>query len=208
MSKPYSDTDHALALAGVFQAARMTFELAHTGRTDDAMLEASIGTLFVTRPETVMEVYGSAANLELGLRHFIFQLSSPQDRNIEVTRYSIRLLQLGQQLHKDPGRLQALGEALDNFQSRAEAFEFEQGTRYSQLAKIYQDFISELSPRIMVKGEPLHLQNADTAARIRCALLAGVRSAHLWFQCGGRRWHMLTRHRRLLTVARELVDSI
>ena len=208
MSRPYSDADHALALAGVFQAARMTFELARTGRTDDAMLEASIGTLFVTKPKTVMEVYGSAANLEMGLRHFIFQLSSPQDRNIEVTRYSIRLLQLGQQLHKDPERLQALGEALDNFQSRAEAFAFEQGTRYSQLAKIYQDFISDLSPRIMVQGEPLHLQNADTAARIRCALLTGVRSAHLWFQCGGRRWHMLTRHKLLLTAAQELADSI
>jgi len=208
LSNRYSDADHALALAGVFQGARMTFELARLGHTDEKMLQASVATLFVTRPKTVMEVYGSAANLEMGLRHFIFQLSSPQDRNPEVTRYSIRLLQLGQQLYKDPQRLQALGEALDNFQSRAEAFEFDEETRYSQLAKIYQDFISELSPRILVQGDPGHLQNDHTAARIRTALLCGVRSAHLWYQCGGRRWHLLTRHRRLLTAARELVESM
>jgi high frequency lysogenization protein len=208
MSREYSDADHALALAGVFQAARMTFELARFGHTDEAMLEAGITTLFVTHPESVMEVYGGAANLALGLRHFIFQLSSPQDRNPEVTRYSIRLLQLGQQLHKDPGRLQTLGEALDNFKSRAEAFQFEQATRYSQLAKIYQDHISDLKPRILVQGEPQHLQNSDIAARIRCALLTGVRSAHLWYQCGGRRWHLLTRHKRLLTAAREWTASI
>ncbi|HIE55408.1 MAG TPA: DUF489 family protein, partial [Chromatiaceae bacterium] len=147
-------------------------------------------------------------NLELGLRHFIHQLHGSRDRNLEVARYSIGLLQLGQKLYRDTKRLQALGEALDNFRSRSQAFAFEDSTRFSQLAKIYQDHISDLSPRIMVKGNPLHLQNSDTAARIRCALLTGIRSAHLWCQCGGRRWHMLTRHKRLLQAARELLDSI
>ncbi len=208
MSSRYNDADHALALAGVFQGARMTFELARLGHTDDRLLRASVDTLFVTHPRTVMEIYGSAANLEMGLRHFIFQLSSPQDRNPEVTRYSIRLLQLGQQLNKDASREEALGEALDNFQSRAEAFEFDPETRYAQLAAIYQEFISSLSPRILVQGDPARLQDEQIAARIRTALLTGVRSAHLWHQIGGRRWHLLTRHRRLLTAARELVDRI
>ncbi len=208
MSGRYSDSDHILALAGVFQGARMTFELARVGHTDEKMLEASVATLFVTHPQTVMAVYGSAANLEMGLRHFIFQLSSPQDRNPEVTRYSIQLLQLGQKLHQDSARLQALGEALDNFQSRAEAFEFDRDTRYGQLAGIYQEHISTLSPRIMVQGDPANLQRGDIADRIRTALLCGVRSAHLWYQCGGRRWHLLTRHRRLLKAARELAGQM
>ncbi len=208
MSHRYSDADHALALAGVFQGARMTFELARLGHTDEKMLRAGVETLFVTHPETVMAVYGSAANLEMGLRHFIFQLSSPADRNPEVTRYSIQLLQLGQKLHGDPRRLEALGEALDNFRSRAEAFEFDEETRYRQLAGLYQEFISGLSPRILVQGDPVRLQDEAVAARIRTALLTGVRSAHLWYQCGGRRWHLLTRHRRLLTAARELAESL
>ncbi len=204
MSGRYSDSDHTLALAGVFQGARMTFELARVGHADEKMLQASVATLFVTHPATVMAVYGSAANLAMGLRHFIFQLSSPRDRNPEVTRYALQLLQLGQKLYHDPARLQALGEALDNFQSRAEAFEFDEDTRYSQLAAIYQAQISPLSPRIMVQGDPANLQRSEIADRIRTALLCGVRSAHLWHQCGGRRWHLLTRHRRLLKAARML----
>jgi len=204
----YSDADHALALAGVFQGARMTFELARLGHTDEKMLQAGVATLFVTHPRTVAEVYGSPTALEMGLRHFIFQLSSPQDRNPEVTRYSIRLLQLGQQLHKQPQRLQALGEALDNFQSRADAFEFDAETRYRQLAEIYREFISPLPPRILVQGDPVRLRDERIAARIRAALLSGVRSAHLWYQCGGRRWHLITRHRRLLAAARELLESV
>ncbi len=204
----YSDSDQALALAGVFQGARLTFELARLGHTDDQALEASIATLFVTNPRDVPEVYGDLANLAMGLRHLIFQLSSPQDRNLEVTGYSIALLQLGRKLHGDPERLHALGEALDNFQSRAAAFEFDTTTRHSQLGEIYQQFISPLSPRIIVKGDPAHLQNPEVAASIRSALLAGVRSAHLWHQIGGRRWHLLTRHGRLLRAARDLADRI
>jgi len=59
----------------------------------------------------------------------------------------------------------------------------------------------------MVQGEPLHLENPDTAARIRSALLAGVRAAHLWYQCGGKRWHLLTRQQRLLAAAHKLLEE-
>lgn len=207
MSRTYTDRDHALILGGVFQAARLTFELARYGRTLDDALEASIATLFQTKPESVQAVFGSPMQLTLGLHHFVTQLESPADRNPELTQYSIRLLQLGRKLFQDKQEMAALGTDLEDFQSRIDAFEFEKHTQYSQLAKIYQDHVSTLSPRILVQGEPLHLDNPDIAARIRCALLAGVRAAHLWYQCGGKRWHLLTRQRRLLSAAHELLEE-
>ncbi len=207
MSKTYTDKDHALILGGVFQAARLTFELARYGRTDEEALETSIYSLFQTHPESVAAVFGGAGGVALGLQHFITQLESPADRNPELTQYSIRLLQLGRKLFADEQRLNALGRDLEDFQSRADAFGFENNLRYTQLAKIYQDHISTISPRIMVQGEPEHLNNPDVAARIRCALLAGVRAAHLWYQCGGKRWHLLTRQKRLLSAAHELLQE-
>ncbi len=207
MSRTYTDRDHALILGGVFQAARITFELAHYGRTDDHALEASVASLFQTSPESVQTVFGKPQDLALGLQHFVTQLERPADRNPELTRYSIRLLQLGRKLFADPGKTASLGRDLEDFQSRIDAFEFNKSTQYSQLAKIYQDHISGMSPRVMVQGEPLHLENPDTAARIRCALLTGIRAAHLWFQCGGKRWHLLTRQRRLLTAAHHLLEE-
>lgn len=208
MSARYTDSDHALILGGVFQAARLTYELARYGRTDERALEASIDTLFRTRPDSVLAVYGEVENIALGLRHFIAQLDRPQERNVEVTQYSIRLLQLGRKLYTDRKTITGLGEDLDSFQSRMDVFSFENSTRYTQLAKIYQERISPLSSQIMVKGDPLHLQNSDTASRIRCALLAGVRSAHLWYQCGGKRWHLLTRRKRLLDAALSLLEVV
>ncbi len=207
MNRTYTDKDHALILGGVFQAARITFELARYGRTDENALETSIDSLFQSRPENVTAVFGSARDVSLGLRHFITQLESPADRNPELTRYSIRLLQLGRKLITDRNTLDALGRDLEDFQSRMQAFGFENSTRHTQLAGIYQNHISKLSPRIMVQGEPEHLNTPDVAARIRCALLAGVRAAHLWYQCGGKRWHLLIRQKRLLAAAHELLEE-
>ncbi|HKM37225.1 MAG TPA: DUF489 family protein, partial [Thiopseudomonas sp.] len=37
-----------------------------------------------------------------------------------------------------------------------------------------------------------------TAAKVRALLFAGIRSARLWRQLGGRRWHLLTKRGAML----------
>ena len=73
------------------------------------------------------------------------------------------------------------------------------------LADIYSTTISTLSPRIMVRGEPLHLQNPENINRIRALLLAGIRSAMLWRQCGGRRLQILLGRKRLWRISDDLM---
>jgi high frequency lysogenization protein len=77
----------------------------------------------------------------------------------------------------------------------------------ASLAAIYSDTVSHLSPRIIVKGEPLHLKNPDNQNRIRSNLLAGIRAAMLWRQVGGRRWQILFGQRQLLESARGYLAS-
>jgi len=48
------------------------------------------------------------------------------------------------------------------------------------LANLYRNSISHLNPRIMVSGDPDHLNNNETASTIRAALLGGIRSVVLW----------------------------
>jgi high frequency lysogenization protein len=59
----------------------------------------------------------------------------------------------------------------------------------------------------MVQGDPTHLRNPETGARIRAFLLAGIRAALLWRQCGGRRRDLLLRRGRLIAAARELLSA-
>ncbi|MDO6805406.1 DUF489 family protein, partial [Wenyingzhuangia sp. 1_MG-2023] len=64
--------------------------------------------------------------------------------------------------------------------------------------------LSNLSFRIHVTGDPMHLQNEHTANKVRALLLSGIRAAILWRQVGGRRWHLLLRRKQYLNALAQL----
>ena len=78
----------------------------------------------------------------------------------------------------------------------------------ARFADLYLKTISTLTPRIMVSGSQLHLNNPENASRIRALLLAGVRAAILWRQSGGSRWKLLVRRNALLREARLLLAGM
>jgi len=57
-----------------------------------------------------------------------------------------------------------------------------------------------------------HLKNEHVANRIRALLLAGIRSAVLWYQLGGRRWRLVIYRKRIEETAgnirRKLIVSV
>lgn len=68
----------------------------------------------------------------------------------------------------------------------------------ASFAGLYQDTISTFKQRIQVHGDMRFLQQDITAAKVRALLFAGIRSARLWRQLGGRRWHLLTKRGAML----------
>jgi high frequency lysogenization protein len=72
------------------------------------------------------------------------------------------------------------------------------------ISGIYQDTLSTLRYRIKVAGSAQHLQDKQNADIIRALLLAGIRSAFLWRQLGGRRWKLLLQRKQLLGAAQNL----
>jgi high frequency lysogenization protein len=201
----YRDEDRVLALAGVFQGARLARDVARKGMCDVEAFEASRSSLFVFETDATAAIFGGIAGIRQGLRTLAEQLDREASRDIEIARYAVAVIHLGDRARRDSGTLKGLGDDLAALDRRRQHFELTDAVQNQQLAKIYQDRISGLGPRIIVRGEPLHLQNPDNAARVRVALLAGVRAAVLWRQTGGRKWQLLLRRRRLWTVARELV---
>jgi len=61
----------------------------------------------------------------------------------------------------------------------------------AELAELYHATLGYFEPRIKVQGKQIHLQNPSNINRIRALLLAGIRSAVLWHQLGGRPWHLI-----------------
>ena len=78
----------------------------------------------------------------------------------------------------------------------------------ARFADLYLKNISTLSPRIMVNGDPVHLNNSENANRIRALLLAGIRAATLWRQSGGGRLTLLLRRSPLLRETRMLLARL
>ena len=204
----YSDSDRVIALAGVFQSALITWQLAHRGDANPGAMEASINSLFNTDPPTVEAVFGGIDGVGAGLHSLLDQLDDPRRRSAEITRYAVNLLQLARKLRANKELYARLGAELDKLQARMASFNFEQSTRYAQLAEIYSDNISSLGPRIMVQGSPDNLENTANAARIRSILLAGVRAAHLWYQCGGKRWQLLVFRKRIVSSAKKMLRHL
>lgn len=203
----YTEQDRTLALGGLFQAARMARDIARNGICDATAFEASRDSLFAFDAETVADVYGGSEAVAHGLRSLVRQVDGTDKRDLEISRYVVALLHLADRLLKDPKGMQGLHEDLNALLRRSTQFELGQSTVHEQLAEIYQSRISDLGPRIMIRGEPLHLQNPDNAAKIRVALLAGIRSAVLWRQAGGRKWQLMLRRRAIASTARDLVDK-
>jgi high frequency lysogenization protein len=202
------DTDRVLALAGVFQAALLTQQAAREGRPEGAAATASLESVFRVDAESVPAVFGGPAGVVLGLHELVRQLAHPGRQRVEVARYAISLLQLERKLAADPRRLEAIGSGLEVAASHRSGTPATDPETVTALAELYREQISTLSPRIMVQGDPALLQRPETGARIRAFLLAGIRAARLWQQCGGRRWHLFLRRRGLTDAARRVLRTI
>lgn len=203
----YNDADRVLALSGVFQAARLARDIARSGVCDAQAFNASRKALFDFEPESVASIFGGVSGAAHGLRTLNHQLERPSERDYEVARYVVALLHLADRLMRNDQSMQELHDDLSALARRRDHFGLSDSVQNGQLADIYQDRISTLGPRIMIGGEPLHLQNPDNAARIRVALLAALRAAVLWRQTGGQKWQILLRRRAIAAALRELTDN-
>lgn len=203
----YSGTDRVTALGGIFQAARLARDIARSGVCDASAFETSRESLFEFEPDSVAAVFGGTQGVRYGLRSLFSQLEKPAQRDLEIARYVISILNLADRLLAKPDSMQRLYDELSALARKREKFELGASVQHEQLSQIYQDQISVLGPRIMIRGEPLHLQNPDNATRIRVALLAGIRAGVLWRQAGGKKWQLLLRRRTIAVTARELIDT-
>jgi high frequency lysogenization protein len=205
----HSKRDHALALAGVFQAATLVKQIATSGMANSAVIESSLETLFKFDADSVEDVYGGIAGVGAGIRELNRQLSSTRgERDMEITRYVISILTLEKKLSANKAMLEQIAKTLENIKSGLDYFSLMHENTILKIGQLYKDTISTLNPRIIVNGEQTHLANENNASRIRALLLAGLRSAILWRQCGGSRLSILFNRKSYETESKLLLREL
>lgn len=196
-----------IALAGVYQAAALVDTLARNGQADPVAMEKSLYSVFQTEADSTTEIFSGLDGVRYGLQKLQQQLTSPAREQIGTTRYSISVLLLSGKLLKNPEKLKRISEGIKIAAAKLDLYDYTHSNQIAALADIYSGVISDLSPRIMVKGDPMHLQNPETQNRVRALLLAGIRAAILWRQLGGSRIQLLFKRKLLVKTAKQLLEQ-
>jgi len=200
--------DRTMALAGVLQATELVRQAAWHGTWSGYAATASLDSLFRLEADNVDSVYGDRKRMRLGLETLISVLQGDQGSN-DALRYAVALLQIERQFVRSKSLQTKVGvglegialAALDVSEETVEDFKAE------RVAVLYTETISQLSPRIVVNGQPQYLKVDRVVSWVRSLLLAGLRSAVLWDQLGGGRMELMFARRKLLAHAQELLLS-
>jgi high frequency lysogenization protein len=203
---PQTDHDRVIALAGMMQAIDLVRGIARRGQANADDMETCLASLLQIDAASSAAIYGGLARLRAGLRLLEQQLDQPRD--MELTRYAVALLSLERKLARRPELLNAIRDGLEDTIHNLSHFPVDHSNTIARFADLYLTTLSTLSPRIMVSGDPVHLNHPENANRIRALLLAGIRAATLWRQSGGGRLTLLLRRNPLLRETRRLLASV
>jgi len=206
-----SNTEKAMALAGLIQSCYLVSGVARSGLIGEDNLSGSIESIFVTNPTQTADVYKNGNGIRTGLRLLTEILGDGNYSDyIETVRYANAVLTLEKQLRDNPEILRAVGAGLSNIQEH----QSEHGLLVTseqvinRLSSLYEKTIGTVEPRIRVQGQQKHLKNHANTYRIRALLLAALRSAVLWRQLGGNLSGLVFGRRRVLAGASEAADFI
>lgn len=197
---------------GIFQAIKMVQQVARTGMLEQDAFETSINSIFTADAESAEKVYGNIDDLGFGCRVLLAQLgdhrnNNKKGRDTEVTKYAISILVLERKLAKRPDLLKKIADGIEQAKSQRQHPHDTHDNVIANLANIYSENVSTLKPHIIVHGEQNHLSNTNNANKIRALLLAAIRSAVLWRQCGGTRWQILFKRKILIQETQKILDN-
>lgn len=188
----------------MFQAAALVDELAVHGRCDTEEFDCSFNSLFTIEAETTREALGDIPCLSRGfsaLSDYLGGQNRSPGRNIAY--YLLSMLKISYQVLRNEDLSEELLTGLQRIDSSSSEFNMSRNSVINKIDGLYQDCISVLSPRIIVRGEQNYLRNNDNAARIRVLLLAGIRAAVLWQQLGGSRWRLFWSRKKYVETAQK-----
>ncbi|MEW6991985.1 high frequency lysogenization protein HflD [Colwelliaceae bacterium 6441] len=202
--------EQTLTLAAICQVSSLVQKLSRQGQIDEEKLTTLLESIMVTSPKNTLEVYGGdVSKLKVGLETLVSHLGNQaKQKDPEITRYVVSLLSLERRLSKQPKKLNELGERIEQCQRQLAHYDINSDTLISSLASIYSDIISPISNPIQVAGNPEILKQPVNQHKIRALLLAGIRSAVLWRQVGGKRRTILFSRSKIVECAEQLLRRI
>ncbi len=213
MSINQQSIDQTVALAGLAQSVRIVQHIAWKGETNQTDFKAMVASLLRIDAKSAVAVYGGSFEVSSGLRLLKQQLDTTNNsKDPEFVGIIINLLSLQKQLSANTKLMDKLSAYMAKLSARYSDENFYQDDElFKQLlrdcSEAYKETLSKLSNRIQVKGEPKFLKPQENQIQVRAALLCAIRSAFLWRQSGGSRWHFLFKKKAILETVDYLLSN-
>lgn len=199
--------DQTLAIASVFQSAQLIQKIAYEGAANQPAYESSMNTLFQFDSNTALDVFGDISSLITGFKSMT-RLLKREKLEPQVLYYVRSLIVVAAQVMKDEAITHKITEGLSSIKLQSEQFELGRNNTSHKIDLLYQQTISTIKPRVMIKGDQQNLSNADNLSKIRTLLFAGVRAAVLWRQLGGSRWKLIFTMKKYLIQAEKNLQQL
>jgi len=201
--------NRAIALAGIVQAASLAQAIARKGAVSEPEMKVMIDSLFVEQAGDAEALYGSTERLSSGFRVARALLGGEAlEQAKELMTYVVQVMALERKLAKRPDMLARLARGMQHARIQAQHFSTMHESVLANMADMYGQTVSQLMPRIILRGRPEYLGQRHNTDRIRVLLLAAIRAAHYWRRHGGRWWHVLLNRRRLAAAIANIAMEI
>ncbi len=200
--------DQTIALAGMFQSAVLIEQIAHKGEINQAAFDCCIDSLFTFEADSTLDIFGDVAGLNRGFKALTEYLGGRgKNSGKNMAYYIMSMMKLSANLQKDSKLANSLANELRTIQQQSKDFDMSRNGLVSKIDGLYQKTISNMQPRINVRGERNYLTNPDNAAKIRALLLSGIRSTVLWHQLGGNKWRLLFSRQKYVDSGKRLLSN-
>ncbi|MDQ6963599.1 MAG: DUF489 family protein [Mariprofundales bacterium] len=201
------DGQRVSALAAILQPVALVHGIARTGRCDPAPLTHTLATLFA-KGDNALALYGnSSRHLDEGLKMIerLFDGNISHDDAKPMLTYSATLINLEKQLRHQDEMLATIASGLERIQKQVDYFEdVTHNSVVASIAELYGNTISQLKPRVVVRGRSEYMRQSANTNRVRALLLAALRAVHCWHRAGGNHLRLLLGRRALLNGARKM----
>lgn len=179
-------------MAAILQSCDLVRQLALRGEANPYQVRPLLHSLFVFDANNTSEIYGDLRLLDNGYKRFHQYLNNEISvTEKELLQYTLRVLFISKMLIKRDDYSNVIRTRLEQLNySSDESFENNWRNLPKEINEIYKITASNLDQRIEVRGDKLHLENPQTAARVRTLLLASIRAGILWHQLGGSKWSL------------------
>ncbi|WP_440053119.1 high frequency lysogenization protein HflD [Pseudoalteromonas sp. T1lg65] len=193
---------YVMPLAAMCQITKLVQKCARYGTFNDYEVEGFLKSILNTSPERPEDVYPDKLAIKEGCQAVIKQLSSGPDKDVELVKYVGSLMQLERVLSNDKRALSQLGDKIQQVERQLLHFDICESQIIAALADIYEQVISPMGPKIQVFGKPELLKQKHIQQKVRALLLAGIRSAVLWRQLGGKRRQFFFAKKSIISAAK------